>query len=214
MPIAQWTTKNVAHYYFDNILGMSPRTAYIFSYLAISTGVNLGAERLYASLTAEQGVVSDFDPDNPQERALIKNEKYGYNSFGGGPDSTNPEATANWVAAGKLKVVEGANGNVALAGERPYLFGSVHIGANSPNFPKALNMKYPSSIPFSKGTTFGFCHQAANASLLEAGFSNVVTETSGNFSTYITTFIYGNYGGGLVQKAYNGYQADKNWGRQ
>lgn len=64
---------------------------------------------------------------------------------------------------------------------------------------------------FQKATTFGFCHQATNATLLQAGFSNVVTEITGNYSTFLTTALYGNYGGGLVQKAFSGYQADKNW---
>src|SRR5204863_962414 len=108
-------------------------------------------------------------------------------SYGGPPDPTNPEGVANWVAAGKVKVIGGTNGKLALVGSRPYGLGSVHTGADSPNFPKALNMKYPSNLPFHKGTTFGFCHQASNATLLKAGFSNVVTQTSGNYSTYLTT---------------------------
>lgn len=72
-------------------------------------------------------------------------------------------------------------------------------------------MKNPGGIPFSKGTTFGFCHQATNATLLKAGFSNVVSDIFPNYSTRLTSFVYGNYGGGLVHKVYSGYQANSNW---
>ena len=77
-------------------------------------------------------------------------------------------------------------------------------------------MKYPSGVPFQKGITFGWCHQAANATLLNAGFSNVVTQTSGNYSTFLTTALYGNYGGGLMIKANSIHEAYNNWekGRQ
>jgi RHS repeat-associated protein len=209
-PLAQWTVENYAHYYLDNVLGMSPRTAYIVSTIVISTAVSLGFERGFGSMMGEQGTVSDFDINNPAHKEAAKKAGYGYNSFGDGANATNPDT--EWVAQiqSDLKVVQGADGKIAIVGSRPYVAGSLHTGANSPNFPKALNMKNPSSMPFQKGTTFGFCHQAANATLLKAGFSNTVAEIFPNYSTYATTFVYGNYGGGLAQKAFSGYQADKN----
>ena len=72
-------------------------------------------------------------------------------------------------------------------------------------------MKFPRGSLLHKGTTFGFCHQATNATLLNAGFSNVVTDIFPNYSTYVTTMLYGNYGGGLVQKAHSAYQANTEW---
>ena len=162
-------------------------------------------------MMGEQGAVSNFDINNPEHVKAIKDsELSGYNSFGSKP--TNPSKDIAWFYNANLKVITGKNGNIALWGEKPYGI-AVHTGASSPNFSKALNMKYPNGLlgQFQKGTTFGFCHQAANATLLNAGFSNVATQLSNNFSTHLTTFVYGNYGGGLVQKAWNGYQADKNW---
>ncbi len=217
LPPAQQLTRFMANEVYDDIFGFSPRTAYIIAYIDVSMATSMAFESAFANIMADPGVVKDFDINNPKHRDLIKNEKYGYNTYGGPPDPTNPEAVANWVAAGKVKVIEGANGNMALVGSRPYALGSVHTGANSPNFPKALNMKYPSNLPRNlQGFTFGWCHQASNATLLKAGFSNIVTDIFPNYFTYATTFVYGNYGGGLVQKAYSGYQAYNNWekGRQ
>lgn len=209
LPITQWATENYAHYYFDNVLGMRPSTAYTWSYVTISTAASLGFERAFANMTAQPGTMEDFDINNPRHRELMESERYGYNSYGDSP--TNP--AKSWVANdnSNLKVITGKNGKMALVGDTKYAGVAVHTGANSNSFPKALDLHNPSSIPFQKGTTFGFCHQATNATLLKSGFSNVVTQTSGNFSTYVTTAVYGNYGGGLVQKAYNGYQAHSQW---
>ena len=205
-------TNWVANEIYDDILGFSPRTAYMLAYIDLSMTGNYLFERGIVNLTAERGNVVDFDTNNPKHMDLIRGEKYGYNSFGLGQDPTNPDATANWAVYGKLKVIEGQNGKLALTGARQWKLGAVHTGANSPNFPEALNMKYPSSLPRKvQGFTFGWCHQASNATLLKAGFSNVVTQTSGNFSTYLTTFVYGNYGGGLMIKANSIYQGYNNW---
>lgn len=215
LPPGKQLTKFAATEIFDDMLGINnPKIAYILSYTGLSILGNYACERAIANLTAETGKVEDFDPKNPKHMELIKGEKYGYNTYAGPPDPTNPEAVANWVAAGKLKVIEGADGKMALVGSKPYAFGSVHTGANSPSFPKALNMKYPCSLPKNlQGITFGWCHQATNATLLASGFSNVVTQTSGNFSTFITTFVYGDYGGGLMIKANSVYEAYNNWGK-
>ncbi|GEM_PF-4297863 len=213
-PPGKQLTKFTANEIFDDMFGVNnPETAYMLSYTTLTIIGNYGFERAFANIMAEPGAVKNLDPKNVKHQEGIRGEKYGYDSFGDGPDPTNPEATANWVAAGKVKVIEGKNGNMAFFGERPYGPG-VHTGANSPNFPQALNMKSPSGLPLPKGlqlATFGTCHQAANATLLNAGFSNVATQVSGNFSTFATTAIYGNYGGGLMIKANSVREAYNNW---
>ena len=217
-PPGQQLTRFTANEIFDDMFGVNnPKTAYILSYTTLSIAGNYGFERAFANLTAEPGKVVDFDPNNPKHIEAARKEGYGYNSYGGPPNPTNPDKS--WVAqiSSDLKVIEGKNGNIALVGSRPYALGSVHTGVSSPNFPKALNMNYPSNLPRNlQGFTFGWCHQASNATLLASGFSNVVTQTSGNYSTFLTTALYGNYGGGLMIKANSVYEAYNNWekGRQ
>lgn len=216
VPIVQFSVETRAHYLFDNVLGMSPEVAYTVSSLQTSTALSLGFESAFAGMMAEPGMVKNFDPNNPKHKEAARKGGYGYDTFGDGANATNPDKEWAGMITTNLKVIEGADGRIAIVGARNYGPGALHTGANSPNFPQALNMKNPGRLPFSKGTTFGWCHQAANATLLRAGFSNTVAEIFPNYSTYATTFLYGNYGGGLVQKAYSGYQANNNWekGRQ
>lgn len=57
--------------------------------------------------------------------------------------------------------------------------------------------------------TSGVCHTSINISLLNAGFSSTVTSlNAGGWSTYLSTGIYGNYGGGLYRNVFNGYNSD------
>lgn len=207
-PIAQWAVENYARYYYDNVMGMRPSTAYTWSYVTISSAASLSFERGFANMTAETGMVENFDMNNPEHRALLENKGNGFDTYSA-ETYTNPAKDAGWVAreTSHLKVIKGSNGRLALVGDQRYILGAVHTGATSPNFLSTVNTPQPSFIPYSKLTTFGSCHQATNATLLKSGFSNVVTGTSGNYSTYITTAVYGNYGGGLVQKALYAHQS-------
>jgi len=219
-PPGKQLTRFTADEIFDDMFGVNnPETAYMLAYTTLTIIGNYGFERAFANIMADPGTVSKFDPNNPDHKALALNkngEASGYHSFGKNP--TNPDTSWNPAIRdnSNLWVITKNNGDMALVGDVPYSSG-VHTGAKATSFPKALNMEYPrGNLPFQKGLTFGTCHQAANATLLNAGFSNVVTQTSSNFSTFATTAIYGNYGGGLMIKANSVHEAYNNWekGRQ
>ena len=85
----------------------------------------------------------------------------------------------------------------------------IHTGAIAKNFSSNGVSKIASNWQY--GTIFGTCHQAANATLLAGGINRTVADIYPQWSTYATTFVYGNYGGGLVSKISTGSQANENY---
>lgn len=56
--------------------------------------------------------------------------------------------------------------------------------------------------------SWGVCHTAVNSALLKAGYSStLISLGQGGWSTFLSTAVYGNYGGGLYRSAYAGYQS-------
>ena len=46
--------------------------------------------------------------------------------------------------------------------------------------------------------SFGISHQAVNISLLNAGYGTTINSIGGGWSSILSTFVYGPYGGGLT----------------
>lgn len=63
------------------------------------------------------------------------------------------------------------------------------------------------------GSVYGVCHQGVNASLLSAGLSDTAFSLYPGWDTFLSTAIYGNYGGGLVRSTYAGISAAQEFRR-
>ncbi len=84
-----------------------------------------------------------------------------------------------------------------------------HIGAIGEDFTKSGMIKIAPDWWY--GTLYGTCQQATNATLLMSGISNTVTGLYPHWSTYLSTTLYGNYGGGLPRSVYTGIQASQDY---
>ncbi|NTU50142.1 MAG: hypothetical protein HGA87_04530, partial [Desulfobulbaceae bacterium] len=201
-PIAQWTIENYGHYYFDNVLGMRPGTAYVWSYLTISTGVSLGTEAMLASSGGAQPA---------QKRKLTPDEKEYLRQNGNFAGDEN-----RYGSSLKTKAFDGPDDNVwglslkdglrASYQDTPLTvpglqqMGALHSSAN------VIGIQAQTINPWSYAF-WGTCHQATNVSLLQGGISYTLMDLSGNWSMAVTTAVYGNYGGQLPSRIYSGVQA-------
>lgn len=85
----------------------------------------------------------------------------------------------------------------------------IHTGASSSNFPGSGMIKL---VPDSwYGTLYGTCHQFSNATLLMSGISNTVVDIYPHWSTFLSTAVYGNYGGGLMRSVATGVIASQDY---
>ncbi|OGX27486.1 MAG: hypothetical protein A3D10_04125 [Omnitrophica WOR_2 bacterium RIFCSPHIGHO2_02_FULL_48_11] len=206
-PIAQWTTENLAHYYYDNVLGMSPRTAYITSYLVVSTGVSLGAEKMFASFSGAKPAQLRKEPlTNEELKNLQINGQYAGDENVFGPSLKTKGAfeksdVKGLVQDGKL-VGSFQKRTLDVPGLKQ--LGAQHSSVN------ALNASGVSVNPFSYAT-WGVCNQAANATLLNAGISSTVLNLGPSWDMFVTTAVYGNYGGQLGNRVLSGVNANQNY---
>lgn len=81
--------------------------------------------------------------------------------------------------------------------------GAQHTSANM--------LKYSSSLKVNPSSylLWGTCHQAANLTLLGSGVSSTILNISPTWDMYVTTAIYGNYGGQLGSRILSGINANR-----
>jgi len=187
----------IGHEFFDDVLGMNPRSAHVASSIFIHTATTLAFEWGYSSLLADSATqVGQYDhaTDGPIEGGGI--DPYG--------DMPRGEFQKN-----QITTFSNASGDSVFVGKKP-ISGPLsrakltHIGARSTRgFGNTV-------IPVNRLTwaTSATCHQVSNSVLLQAGFSNTILGMT--WDTFLSTAIYGNYGGGLYHKIATGIMAKRN----
>jgi hypothetical protein len=56
--------------------------------------------------------------------------------------------------------------------------------------------------------SFGVCHTAANATLLNSGISSTMLDIDPSWDMFVTTAVYGNYGGQFGSRVVAGVNAN------
>lgn len=192
--------------FFDDVLGMRPKTAYIWSAVVSHTALTLGLEATISDIMYPQGEAVAFDETNPQDMAMLENPK-GKFSFGRHPAKQGHPRAFDYSKLETLRVGENRlaiiGSDIKEGGFTRFGFPARHTGAIVSKFPgsgmedvSVLGLK--GDIIYAK--LFGTCHQATNRTLLDGGLANTVW--SMGWDTKASTMVYGNYGGGLVEKAY------------
>ncbi len=213
---AGWrATEGVGKGLFDNVFGMRPGTAYIWSSITLRIAANYGFERMFANMVGDPAAGSrPYDANNPQDKALTDNPK-GYDPFGRMPGRNgNPDGR---FADKQLSTLYDKNrDSLAVVGKGPKLGGLARLGLD-PQHTGAIARDFPQSgiakiFPnWGYATVFGTCQQATNATFLASGLSDTVLSLYPHWSTFASTVIYGNYGGGLVRSVVAGVQASDNY---
>ncbi|MBI4680965.1 MAG: RHS repeat-associated core domain-containing protein [Nitrospirae bacterium] len=188
--------RSVGREVFDDAFGMRPRTALIWSSIFVHTAVSLGYEWGTANLLYNPApVVKEYSPatDGPIEGGGIE-------PYGDVPTKTNFETWSEIKNFGR-----GADDTV-FVGKRP-VTGPLskaklnHIAAvSTEGFGNTVTR-----VNQATWATSMTCHQVSNGMLVARGFSNTVLGMS--WDTYLSTLLYGNYGGGLYYKTVTGIQA-------
>jgi hypothetical protein len=177
---------------FDDAFGINnPRVAHDFASFFAHTAATLTFEWAFANLVAKPAVGKR--PYDPKKDNL--SEFKGLDPYDAGtvpPEGFTPEQIDVFV--------DKTDKAIAATGHRPLkrVKWLTHIGSSGkmPS-PAALKVGNPSDMGALYGIT-GVCHQVSNMSLLQSGLTNTVLATS--WDTYLSTFAYGTYGGGLPYK--------------
>ena len=202
-------TRQVGDEFFDDVLGMRPKTARIWSAVALNTMMSLGIERGLAHLTGSNLTISS---DRIGDDDFVKAQEFPFASdeFQYGPSAKSTlNDSINWNE--KYFGLTNESGElVGGIGKRNFsLFGLTahHTGAN-------IMGASDSVLPaWSYATLGGTCQQATNLTMLSAGYSNTILGFSQirTWDMYVTTAVYGNYGGQLPSRIISGMQAHDNY---
>ena len=196
--LTDWTGQNI----YDNILGMRPSTARIWATIDLSMTSSYLIERSIANIIADPVQKVPFDSN----KHTIEGDSYQGKMFGPNPSGGRFKTNELWALmqnGEQVGTVGGARVG-ALGLDGPLSFLQIdHTGINLRGLKNAAKIN-----PYAYLTS-GVCHTGTNISLLNAGFSSTVTSLGvGGWSTYLSTGIYGNYGGGLYRSVFNGYNSD------
>jgi hypothetical protein len=185
------------------------------SSVTIHTAATLALEWGISNLIADPAQVDKYDPNNPKQ-LNIKENPSGYDPFGRYPGAeTDPTKTRLGFKDNEIWTLSQKGEPIALVGKAPKIGGLSrifpgegvpHTGASilSINGGNTIKQIAPT---WTYGSLFGTCHQATNATLLRGGISSTVAGIFSDWEMKATTIIYGNYGGALPQKFYQGIKA-------
>jgi RHS repeat-associated protein len=199
-PVGEWTAQETGEHVFDNALGMRPRTAQVWSAVSWRIGLSLEFEKMFATASGARPAQIKKNLSDAELDELSKGE------FAGDETILGPSLRTRDAFSGRGSLIEGlAIDNKLVASYEstslgiPFLreIGTRHSAAN------ALNVSVQKINPLFYGT-WGTCHQATNLTLLNAGVSQTTLTLEGSWSMYVTTAVYGNYGGQLGYRVYSG----------
>ncbi|MBI5873337.1 MAG: hypothetical protein HZB36_04250 [Candidatus Omnitrophica bacterium] len=201
----QQLTNFISHSIFDNIFGMKPGLASIFgnitSYMLVNAGFQFGFARLSGANKTITGVDNIDNSSEAAEGAGISQEGKGIN-YGTRPTIREISSDKS-VLSGVDKLLKSGDQTVGVAAEALKIGGQPqHLGVVMKGLQTQSDMAAFFNNPIkaiSQGyLTFGISHTAVNISLLNAGYTTTISGLGGGWSTYLSTVIYGPYGGGLT----------------
>ncbi|MCA9405666.1 MAG: VCBS repeat-containing protein [Candidatus Omnitrophica bacterium] len=199
----------VADEIYDDILGFSPRTAYMLAYIDLTiTGTYL-SERAVANILGDPVQIRNAQLTDVEIAELRKNGQ-----FIGDENMFGPSLKTK--GAFDRNNVKGLTRDGKLVGsfqKRPLdVPGLKQLGAqhSSVNTLTVASSSVSELNPW-KYATWGVCHQASNASLLNGGISSNILNLGPSWDMFVTTAAYGNYGGMLSNRIYSGFNANENY---
>jgi len=194
--LVDWTAQNI----YDNILGMRPSTARVWASIDLGMTSSYMIERTIANIIADPVQTRSLTNDE-----LKKLSSDGY--FAGDEGAFGPSLRSKNAPFDEIK---GLTKNDKLVGSFqkrtlnvPGLkqLGAQHSSAN------ALAVSGPRLNPF-RYATWGTCHQATNMTLLQGGISSTIMTLGPSWDMFVTTAVYGNYGGQLGYRIYTGVNSN------
>ncbi len=196
--LTDWTASNI----YDNVLGMRPGTARIWASIDLGMTSSYLIERSIANIIA----------DPVKTRSLTNNELKNLSSEGYFTGDENAFGPSLRSKDARFDTIKGLTKDDKLVGsfqkrtlDMPGFkqIGAQHSSAN------ALAVSGPQLNP-SRYATWGVCHQATNMTLLQGGISSTILDLGPSFDMFVTTAVYGNYGGQLGSRAFTGANAYRN----
>ncbi len=194
-------TRRVGHQFFDDVLGMSPRTAYIAAAVTIEAGASIALESALAVALYGPPL-----PSRPTVEADLPAQPSGIWPYG-----TYPQL--GYTPIGNAHYTMQTLSNGAIIGQGPiqtgifkYLPQAIHVGASAPAGIAGAGLQQFPGGWWIYGT-YDVCHSAANTTVLMSGASNTVLTNDLHWSTALSTAIGGNYGGGVYRSIGAGLSA-------
>ncbi len=186
----QGIVRRVAKEFFDDVIGMTPRAAYVASAVTLETAAALTLETAAA-------IVSRGFPQTSHPTAVteIPNNPQGIWPYGPYPgDGRSQSTNFSMTTLGGGRVVIG-QGRIDSGVFRLLPLPAMHTGAS------AVGSNGMQVLPggWLVYGTYGVCHTCTNITALKAGYSNTVITNNPHWSTIASTIVYGNYGGGLIR---------------
>ena len=196
----QQLTKAIANNFFDDMLGMKPKTAQFFADLTVRMGLNSAYQAGLGYMASDGGSVTaknykpgqDLKVDGQVEKILETGK--GIN-FGSSPGQLNDVTK---ILINDRGEIVGAVGSGAIP-----IFGNAHTGIvmkDIESIAGRIRLKHFPNMTDLYGT-WGISHTAVNSTLLEAGYRTTVTGISRHTTSYVSSFVYGPYGGGLTSSS-------------
>ncbi len=192
--------RHVAKEFFDDVVGMSPRTAYIVSSVVAEQVLATGLE------LAGGALVADYAAKRPYQKGDIKGQPggvYPFGKFPGGANTFRADQMTTYIDHKGNPLAVFGTSQIELGIFKFLPGGAIHTGGIANTFHGGGMVQ----IPNATYASYAVCHQATNITLLEGGVANTVMFDSPNWSTTASTLVYGNYGGGLIRAVGAGIQA-------
>ncbi|MBN1587516.1 MAG: hypothetical protein JW937_08860 [Candidatus Omnitrophica bacterium] len=194
--------RSIGEEFYDDILGMRPAAAQAWASVTSFMAVNAGFQMFYAHLWAPNkiGAVADSAGYSDEELAALLEESGGTN-YGG-----TPRLGAGQIPGNTGVLLNEAGESVGLISRGLNFAGPQHNGILMKGLEFERVFGHPPSLG-ALGDLYGIgsiSHQAANQSLLSAGYSTTISGLSGGpWSSYVSSLVYGPYGGGDVSAYWN-----------
>jgi RHS repeat-associated protein len=193
--------KRVGKEFFDDVLGMSPKAAYIASSVILPAVTATAMEHVIGSMVAAKGSVSRPKSMKPGTEPLPgQGTGYGGSVAEAAPKDRfvlSASRTGTHVADFVMRPVE-----VPVFEQ----FGFLHMSATF------ADQWTKTTAVGSMGWTWGWssyvCHQAYAVEMLNRGyFATAITTAPLNYTTYVSSVMLGTYGGRLYNNLATGLQA-------
>ncbi len=191
--VQRWVGKEI----FDDAFGMSPRTAHIAANVSLQVAGSLTIEKILANDMGSPVKTKNNLSDD--EIAQVSKGEYAADENIFGPSLKSKNA--------RFDEIKGLYRNNQILGsfqkrtlDVPLLkqLGAQHSSVNMSKI--SSNLKINSW----EYATFGVCHQATNATLLNGNVSSTILNIDPSWDMFVTTAVYGNYGGQLGYRIYTG----------
>jgi len=207
IPATQFAIKTIADTILDDAFGMSPRAAYIVTSVAAAIVISCNFEKALANVRGNPACVKKGNLTDAEIDQLRKNGQFLGDENVFGPSLETKGAFEKAKIKGLMQDGKLVGSYQTRTLDVPLLkqLGAQHSSAN------ALKVATGAKINPWTYATWGTCQQATNLTLLQAGISSTILDLGASWDMYVTTAVYGNYGGMLSNRIHAGFNANNNY---